>query len=105
MPGFFDSPLFSCRNCRNPLALRKDLLSKNFTAKSGSAFFFSDAMNIVYGKKEHRQLMSGSFTIAPIYCSNCGEELGWKYLRADVDKQKFKEGKFVIEKSKIIKEY
>lgn len=66
---------------------------------------FADAMNIVYGRKEDRQLITGNFTIAPIYCSNCGEELGWKYLQAYADKQKFKEGKFIIEKSQIIKEY
>ncbi|KAK2992777.1 hypothetical protein RJ640_023290 [Escallonia rubra] len=105
MEEFTGHPLYSCSNCRNPVALRDNLLSKAFLAKTGQAFFFSHAMNIVVGQKEEKQLMTGHFTIADIYCSKCGEVLGWKYLRAYDARQKFKEGKFIMEKAKILKEY
>lgn len=49
--------------------------------------------------------LTGVYNVADIFCSNCGETLGWKYLQAYEARQKFKEGKFVIEKSKITKEY
>jgi len=49
--------------------------------------------------------MTGVYTIAGIFCSNCGEELGWKYLQAYEARQKFKEGKFIIETAKIAKDY
>ncbi|KAF7830748.1 protein yippee-like [Senna tora] len=99
------SPSYRCKNCQNPIAYRTDLLSKKFLAKSGEAYMFSYARNIIAGQKRDKQLMTGLYTIADIYCSNCGEELGWKYLHAYDLKQKFKEGRFIIEKSKILKEY
>jgi len=105
MVEFRGNPFYSCNNCRNPIALRDDLLSKAFWAKSGQAYFFSHAMNIILGEKEEKQLMSGHFTIAGVYCRKCGDELGWKYLRAYDANQMFKEGKFILEKAKILKEY
>ncbi|KAL3524433.1 hypothetical protein ACH5RR_017267 [Cinchona calisaya] len=99
------NPFYSCRNCRTPVALRDDIVSKNFLAKSRTAYLFSNAMNVVLGQNEDRQLMSGIFTIANIYCSRCGEDLGWKYIRAYDARHKYKEGKFVLEKAQILKEY
>ncbi|GAV82825.1 Yippee domain-containing protein [Cephalotus follicularis] len=105
MVEFRGHPFYSCRNCGNPLALRKSLISKHFWAKSGQAYMFSHVTNIIVGQMEDKQLISGLFTIGGIYCSKCGEELGWKYLHAYEDRQKYKEGKFVMEISKIAKEY
>jgi hypothetical protein len=73
--------------------------------KTGPAYMFAHAMNIIVGQKEDRKLITGLFTVADIYCSNCGETLGWKYVRAYDDRQKFKEGRFIIERAKIAKEY
>ena len=61
-------------------------------------------MNIVLGVKEDRQLMTGLHTVADIQCGDCHELLGWKYERAYDSTQKYKEGKFILEKSKIVKE-
>ncbi|KAL6972141.1 hypothetical protein U1Q18_031831 [Sarracenia purpurea var. burkii] len=105
MANFTGNPLYSCRKCRNPVALRDDLLSKKFVAKSGAAYLFAHAMNVVLGHKEEKQLMTGTFVICNINCSKCGDELGWKYVRAYDATQKFKEGKFIIEKARILKEY
>ncbi|KAL5567722.1 hypothetical protein UlMin_024297 [Ulmus minor] len=105
MADFRGQPLYSCRNCKNPIALRDDLLSKNYKAKSGQAYLFSHAMNIIVGKNEDKQVITGLYTIADIFCSNCGEVMGWKYLRAYDARQKNKEGKFIIERAKIAKLY
>ncbi|XP_042978125.1 protein yippee-like At4g27740 isoform X2 [Carya illinoinensis] len=105
MAEFRDHPLYICKNCRNPLALQRDLLSKDFWGKSGPAYLFSHAMNIIVGRKEDRKLITGAYSVADIYCCNCGEILGWKYLRVYEVKQKFKEGKFIIETAKIAREY
>ena len=48
--------------------------------------------------------MTGLHTVADIYCNDYREVLGWKYERAYQETQKYKEGKFILEKSKIIKE-
>ncbi|KAL6123047.1 hypothetical protein ACLB2K_075570 [Fragaria x ananassa] len=105
MAEYSGNPFFSCRNCKNPVALREDLLSKKFVAKSGAAYMFSHAMNVIVGQKEDKTLMTGVFSVAGIHCSNCGQELGWKYIRAYDPQQKFKEGRFIIERAKIVKVY
>ncbi|XP_059628995.1 protein yippee-like At4g27745 [Cornus florida] len=105
MAKFTGLSTYSCSNCRNPVALRDDLLSKKFLAKSGQAYMFSHAMNIVVGQKEDRQLITGVFSVADVYCSSCGELLGWKYVRAYNASQTYKEGNFIIELAQIYKEY
>ncbi|KAI8569866.1 hypothetical protein RHMOL_Rhmol02G0310500 [Rhododendron molle] len=61
-------------------------------------------MNIAVGPKEDRQLVTGIHTVADVHCGDCREVLGWKYERAYEETQKYKEGKFTLEKSKIAKE-
>ncbi|KAK7350555.1 hypothetical protein VNO77_09301 [Canavalia gladiata] len=99
------SATYRCKNCQTPIAFRGELLSKSYLGKTGPAFMFSHARNIVEGPKQDRSLITGVYTVAGIFCNNCGEELGWKYLQAYEAKQKFKEGKFIIERAKINKEY
>ncbi|CAK9310711.1 unnamed protein product [Citrullus colocynthis] len=70
------NPTYSCRNCRNPLASGAHLLSKSFWAKSGKAFLFSEAKNIVEGAKEQKQLITGIFKTVEIQCNVCGQVLG-----------------------------
>ncbi|KAK9994840.1 hypothetical protein SO802_024543 [Lithocarpus litseifolius] len=96
--------LYSCCNCRNHVSLHDDIISKAFQGRNGRAFLFSHAMNIVIGPREDRHLMTGLHTVADIYCADCHEVLGWKYERAYEATQKYKEGKFILEKSKIVKE-
>lgn len=61
-------------------------------------------MNIVLGQKENRQLITGLHTVADVHCCDCNEVLGWKYIQAFEAQQKYKEGKFILEKPKIVKE-
>ncbi|KAM4068674.1 hypothetical protein ACJW30_12G033100 [Castanea mollissima] len=119
--------LYSCCNCRNHVSLHDDIISKAFQlhykvhlgnrsssvlhqpkqeqlGRNGRAFLFSHAMNIAIGPKEDRHLMTGLHTVADIFCADCNEVLGWKYERAYEATQKYKEGKFILEKSKIVKE-
>ncbi|XP_041014660.1 protein yippee-like At4g27745 [Juglans microcarpa x Juglans regia] len=96
--------LYSCCNCRNHVSLHDDIISKAFQGRHGRAFLFSHAMNIAVGRKEDRHLMTGLHTVADIRCADCQEVLGWKYERAYEASQKYKEGKFIFEKSKIVKE-
>ncbi|KAL3738386.1 hypothetical protein ACJRO7_019853 [Eucalyptus globulus] len=96
--------LYSCCHCRNHVALHDDVISKSFQGRHGRAFLFSRAMNIKVGPKEDRQLMTGLHTVADVHCSDCHEILGWKYERAYEETQKYKEGKFILEKSRIVME-
>ena len=66
---------------------------------------FSHVMNVVLGHKKDKKMLTGMYTIAGIHCSSCGQELGWKYVRAFDPTQRFKEGNFILEKLKLVKEY
>ncbi|KAJ7533506.1 hypothetical protein O6H91_13G052400 [Diphasiastrum complanatum] len=48
--------------------------------------------------------MTGLHTVADISCTHCREVLGWKYERAYEASQKYKEGKYILEKAKVMKE-
>jgi len=96
--------LYSCFRCRNNVSRHDDIISKDFQSGNNRAFLFSHAMNIVEGPKEDRNLITGLHTVADVFCSDCGELLGWKYERAYEESQKYKEGKIILEKFKIIKD-
>ncbi|XP_061346975.1 protein yippee-like At4g27745 isoform X1 [Gastrolobium bilobum] len=104
MEGLIGPSLYSCCNCGNHVALHDDVISKAFQGRNGRAFLFSHAMNIAVGQKEDRQLMTGLHTVADVYCSDCNVVIGWKYERAYDETQKYKEGKYILEKSKIVRE-
>lgn len=80
------------------------LLLDRVLGRNGRAFLFTHVINIIIGPKEDRHLMTGLHTVADVYCSNCQEVLGWKYERAFDATQKYKEGKYILEKAKITKE-
>ena len=42
--------------------------------------------------------MTGLHTVCDIFCKRCKGMVGWTYLRAYESSQKYKEGKFIIEK-------
>ncbi|KAF3439826.1 hypothetical protein FNV43_RR18104 [Rhamnella rubrinervis] len=73
------------------------------SANNGKAFLFSHVVNIVQGTKVDKMMITGMHTVSYIYCKDCGELLGWKYVRAFDGSQKYKEGKFVLENFKIVK--
>ncbi|XP_017188804.1 protein yippee-like At4g27745 isoform X1 [Malus sylvestris] len=100
--------LYGCYKCQNHVCCHDDIVSKAFQviqahASRGRAFLFSHATNVVVGPKEDRHLITGLHTVADVHCCDCGEVLGWKYVKAYEELQKYKEGKFVLEKFKIVK--
>lgn len=61
-------------------------------------------INVTIGVKEERMLMTGMHTVADISCKVCATKIGWKYLHAFEEAQKYKENKYIIEKAKVSKE-
>ena len=55
------------------------------------------------GPREDRVLMTGLHTVCDIHCTTCESVLGWKYEVAFEESQKYKEGKYIIEKARILK--
>lgn len=120
--------MYSCFSCRNLVSRHDDIVSKSFQviyvwfwwcrefdlyinfldiliqASHGRAYLFSHAMNIIEGPKEDRHLLTGLHRVADVYCGDCRQMLGWKYDRAYQPAHKYKEGKVVLEKFRIVKD-
>jgi hypothetical protein len=63
-----------------------------------------DLPNTLTHKPQPRQLVTGAHTVSDISCRSCGSVLGWKYVDAVEDSQKYKMGKFILETRRIIKD-
>ncbi|CAG8604327.1 22332_t:CDS:2, partial [Cetraspora pellucida] len=55
-------------------------------------------VNVEEGPSEDRHMTTGLHTVKDIYCSRCRSVLGWKYERAYEQSQRYKEGKYILEK-------
>lgn len=57
--------------------------------------------NTVAHRAVPRQLVTGSHTVSDIACRFCHTVLGWKYLAAEEESQKYKVGKFIVESKRV----
>ncbi|PKA58209.1 Putative yippee-like protein [Apostasia shenzhenica] len=96
--------VFKCKFCKVDSASHDAIVSKDFHGRYGRAYLFKKVVNISLGPTEDRQLMTGLHTVNDIYCSSCQQMLGWRYEKAYCDSQKYKEGKYILEKSRVLKE-
>lgn len=48
-----------------------------------------------------RQLVTGAHTVSDISCAQCGSVLGWKYVAAEEEGQRYKVGKFILETRRV----
>jgi hypothetical protein len=55
-------------------------------------------VNVTQGPSEQRRLITGLHTVCDIFCKRCETLVGWTYLKAHESNQKYKEGKFIVEK-------
>jgi hypothetical protein len=95
--------VYKCSKCNSHLAQQEEIISKSFQGRHGRAYLFNKVVNVTAGPKEDRILITGLHTVADIYCNDCQSVLGWKYEEAFEESQKYKEGKFIIEKAKMTK--
>ncbi|KAH8080233.1 yippee zinc-binding/DNA-binding /Mis18, centromere assembly-domain-containing protein [Filobasidium floriforme] len=99
-----DKPVYSCRKCLVPIALQDELVSKAFSGRDGRAYLMHSTVNTKLGKVEERRLLTGLHTVADLFCTSCDASLGWTYLKAQDRDQVYKEGKYILEASKTVKE-
>ncbi|KAM0941449.1 putative Yippee family protein [Dioscorea sansibarensis] len=96
-----EGKMYSCKYCSTHLALPEDIISRSFHSKHGKAYLFNKVVNVTVGAKEDRMMMTGLHTVVDIFCVGCGSILGWKYEAAHEKNQKYKEGKFILERFKV----
>ncbi|KPM42031.1 hypothetical protein AK830_g4540 [Neonectria ditissima] len=99
-----------CSTCSADLAFASQIISKGFTGRYGRAFLVAPPappasqtlLNIRIGRSENRQLVTGWHVVADINCSSCATKLGWKYVDAKEQGQKYKVGKFILETERVV---
>ncbi|KAF9887576.1 hypothetical protein FE257_009788 [Aspergillus nanangensis] len=104
-----------CSNCATDICLTSQVISKGFNGRHGRAYLVSasphscavsvnatssptDSLpNTTIQKPVPRQLVTGAHTVSDINCAFCGNGLGWKYVAAEEESQRYKVGKFILE--------
>lgn len=99
-----NQPMFICSKCSAVIALQDELISKAFSGRDGRGFLMHSATNIKFGRREERALLTGVHTVADVFCMGCNDRLGWYYYKAADSSQKYKEGKFLLERERLVKE-
>ncbi|KAL7909742.1 yippee domain-containing protein [Trichoderma velutinum] len=97
-----------CSSCATDIAFTSQIVSKGFTGRYGRAYLISpppaasSLLNIRMGKNENRQLVTGWHVVADICCGICSRKLGWKYVDAKEESQKYKVGKYILETERVV---
>lgn len=95
--------LLVCTRCRTHLAPYPNIISKAFTGRHGRAYLCAKITNVKIGQPHERMLATGMHTVADINCQTCGSIIGWKYLAASEQAQKYKVGKYILESGRCVK--
>lgn len=62
----------------------------------------ANLVNVSVGRPEPRALVTGAHVVADITCATCGVKIGWKYVDAREQSQKYKVGKFILETERVV---
>jgi hypothetical protein len=90
--------IYCCGECGTHLTTHDDIVSKSFHGRHGRAYLLDSCVNVTIGRAEDRRLMTGLHSVCDIFCKRCNTLVGWTYKRAYESSQKYKEGKFIVEK-------
>ncbi|KAI9330248.1 yippee zinc-binding/DNA-binding /Mis18, centromere assembly-domain-containing protein [Pilaira anomala] len=96
------SSIYACGKCKTHLSTAESVISKQFQGKHGPAFLVETVVNIELGKAEDREMTSGLHRVKDISCIKCSMMLGWTYVKAYNSDNKYKEGKFILEKKLLV---
>lgn len=62
----------------------------------------ANLINVTVSSPEARNLVTGAHVVADIRCATCGVVVGWKYVDAREQSQKYKVGKFILETERTV---
>ncbi|KAJ1333826.1 protein yippee-like 5 [Microdochium nivale] len=109
-----------CSTCSSDFAYCSQVISKGFTGRYGRAYLVAPAppdqsqgsgqsqgqdsglLNVKIGRSETRLLVTGSHVVADMTCAVCQARIGWKYVDAKEESQKYKVGKYILETQRVV---
>lgn len=96
-----DTTISVCKTCKSHVTCDDWIVSKAFQGATGRAYLYSHVINTSTGHQdaEKRTMTTGEHWVKTVCCVQCGEALGWYYVTAEPIDQKYKEGKYCIERS------
>ncbi len=93
--------VYCCAACHLEVADADAIVSKAFQGRHGRAYLFDTVVNVSDGAREERQLITGLHAVSDVSCVACASVLGWRYIQAFEESQRYKEGRVILEKAKI----
>ncbi|KAF8877375.1 Yippee/Mis18, partial [Infundibulicybe gibba] len=90
-----------CSNCKTHLATIHSMISTGYNGRHGRAFLF-DVVQVPEGELSDLLMTTGRHIMRDIYCCGCGTKMGWKYDKAYELTQKYKEGKYLLERNLLV---
>jgi hypothetical protein len=111
-----------CYKCLSDLIPTTSIISKGFTGRYGRAYLVSapslstftpggkldmtngELPNTLTHKAVPRQLVTGAHTVSDVSCRSCGSILGWKYVDAKEESQRYKIGKYILETKRVVRD-
>ncbi|XP_042058818.1 protein yippee-like At5g53940 [Salvia splendens] len=94
---------YNCKFCKTqPASTASSTCFPVISVPKGEGYLFNTVVNVTSGPPEERMMISGMHTVSDVFCCSCGHLLGWKYLVAHEESQKYKQGKFALERDGII---
>ena len=89
---YLDGHLYMCKSCKAHLARVESIVSRSF----------DDVVNVSWrSEAEERFMTTGKHMVHDVHCNKCLRVVGWRYECAFEESQKYKEGKFVLERAKL----
>lgn len=89
--------IYVCSHCMTHVALSSYIVSDCYQGGLGNALLIYKIVNVFCDRSNNRQMTTGTYCICNVSCKQCGRYLGWKYLKAISDEQKYKEGLYILE--------
>ncbi|KJH47794.1 yippee putative zinc-binding protein [Dictyocaulus viviparus] len=89
---------FSCLRCGTYLSNRKEIISARVNGHIGKAYLFRRVANIRQGVPIIHRLITGYHIVRDVFCILCDTKLGWVYEFIQASAERYKEGKFVIDR-------
>ncbi|KAI9787539.1 MAG: Protein yippee-like 2 [Geoglossum umbratile] len=104
--------MLHCARCAADLCHTSQIISKGFTGRHGRAYLVSSSPtastipnhtlpNTLLHAPTPRHLVTGLHTVSDVSCIFCASVLGWKYVAAEEEAQRYKVGKFILETRRV----